>query len=135
MSPRFRAAVSLQMTHTLRLQSFSPKIEKQSTLGVPWCTILAWEKHSKKISELMDSNTSIDMEVRDRLAEMTNEIADKDTAVSLKFLKEHLHLQKDDDDAIEELKFHVGLEEGLRYSVIKDDSDQSVYVYFTRKEG
>lgn len=95
---------------------------------------MAWKKYSKKISKLKDSNTAIDMKVRERLEEMTDKIADKDTAVSLEFLKEHLHLQKEDDDAIEELKFHLGLEENLKYSVIMDDSDQSVYVYFTKKE-
>jgi hypothetical protein len=95
---------------------------------------LAWKKHSKKISELKDSNTAIDMKVRERLEKMTSEMTDKDTAVSLEFLKEHLHLQKDDDGAIEELKFHLGLGEGLRHSVIMDDNDQSIYVYFTKKE-
>ena len=74
------------------------------------------------------------MKVRERLEEITGEIADKDTAVSLDFLKEHLHLEKGDDDAIEELKFHLELEEGIRYSIIKDDSDQSIYVYFTKNE-
>jgi len=113
---------------------FSPKIEKQPQLRFARCVVLAWKKHSKKVSKLKDSNTAIDMKVRERLEEMTKEIADKDTAVSLEFLKEHLHLQKDDDDAIEELKFHLGLEENLQYSVIMDDSDQSVYVYFTKKE-
>ncbi|MFQ5833421.1 MAG: hypothetical protein ACE5H4_12000 [Candidatus Thorarchaeota archaeon] len=95
---------------------------------------MAWKKHSKRISELKKSNTEIDMTVRDRLEEMVNEIADKDIAVSLRFLKDHLHLRKEDDDAIDELKFHVGLAENLKYSIIMDDSDQSVYVYFSKKE-
>lgn len=98
------------------------------------CVILAWKKHSRKISELKESNTAIDMKVRERLEKITSEIADKDTAVSLEFLKEHLHLERDDDDAIEELKFHLDLEENIRYSIIKDDNDQSIYVYFTKKE-
>ncbi|MHA2379500.1 MAG: hypothetical protein ACXADO_12420 [Candidatus Thorarchaeota archaeon] len=95
---------------------------------------MAWKKHSKKISKLKDSNTTIDMKVRERLEELAKETANKDTAISLEFLKEHLHLRTEDDDAIEELKFHVDLEENLQYSVIMDDTDQSVYVYFTTKE-
>lgn len=113
----------------------SAKIEKEAELGFEsGCFILAWKKHSKRISELKKSNTEIDMTVRDRLEEMVNEIADKDIAVSLRFLKDHLHLRKEDDDAIDELKFHVGLAENLKYSIIMDDSDQSVYVYFSKKE-
>ena len=95
---------------------------------------MAWEKHSKKISELKDSNTKIDMEVRGRLEEMIGKIADQDVAVSLGFLKDYLHLRKEDDDAIDELKFHVNLMDDIRYSVIADDNDQSVYIYFTKEE-
>ncbi len=95
---------------------------------------MAWKEHSKKISELKESNTAIDMKVRERLDEITSKTADKDVAISLEFLKKHLHLEKDDDGAIEELKFHLGLEGDTRYSVIKDDKNQSIYVYFTKKE-
>ncbi|MHA1926779.1 MAG: hypothetical protein ACXABV_14565 [Candidatus Thorarchaeota archaeon] len=93
---------------------------------------MAWKKHSKKISELKDSNTQIDMTVRERLEEMAKELTDKDVAVSLEFLKGHLHLQKEDDDAIDELKFHLRLMDDLYYSVISDDADQSIYIYFTK---
>jgi hypothetical protein len=95
---------------------------------------MAWKKHSKKISELKDSNTQIDMAVRERLEEMTSKITDKDVAVSLGFLKDHLHLRKEDDDAIEELRFHLNLMGEVRYSVIADDADQSIYIYFTKDE-
>jgi hypothetical protein len=95
---------------------------------------MAWKKHSKKISELKDSNTTIDMTVRKRLEEMTGKIADQDEAVSLEFLKEYLHLRKEDDEAIEELKFHMNLMDDIRYSVIADDNDQSIYIYFTKEE-
>ena len=74
------------------------------------------------------------MTVRGRLEEMTGKIADKDEAVSLEFLKEYLHLRKEDDDAIEELKFHVNMMDDIRYSVIADDNDQSIYIYFTKDE-
>jgi len=95
---------------------------------------MEWKKHSKKISKLKESNTQIDMKVRGRLEEITGEITDKDEAISLEFLKEYLHLAKDDNEAIEELKFHVGLMDGLNYGVIADDTDQSIYVHFTKKE-
>jgi hypothetical protein len=131
---RCQLPTSLLLPPALRHLGFSPKIEKQSELRIARCVVLAWKKHTKKISKLKDSNTAIDMKVRGRLEKMAAEMADKDTAVSLEFLKEHLHLQKDDDDAIEELKFHLGLDENLQYSVIMDDSDQSVYVYFTKIE-
>jgi hypothetical protein len=93
---------------------------------------MAWKKHSKKISELKASNTQIDMTVRARLEEMAKELTDQDVAVSLEFLKEHLHLQKEDDDAIDELKFHLRLMDDFYYSVIADDTDQSIYIYFTK---
>jgi hypothetical protein len=82
-----------------------------------------------------DSNTQIDMEVRGRLEEMIGKITGQDVAVSLGFLKDYLHLRKEDDDAIDELKFHVNLmEDDIRYSVIADDKDQSIYIYFTKEE-
>ncbi len=93
---------------------------------------MAWKKHSKKISDLKDSNTQIDMTVRERLEEMAKELTDQDVAVSLEFLKEHLHLQKEDDDAVDELKFHLRLMDDFHYSVIADDTDQSIYIYFTK---
>lgn len=94
---------------------------------------MAWKKESKKISDLKKANTEIDMKVRERLEEMVGEIASKDAAVSLDFLKEYLHLQKADNDAIQELQFHLGLMEGVKHSVISDDSDQSIYVYFEKE--
>jgi hypothetical protein len=97
---------------------------------------MAWEKHSKKITELKESNTQIDMKVRERLEEMIGKVADKDVAVSLGFLKDYLHLRKEDDDAIDELKFHVNLmDDEIRYSVIADDNDQSIYIYFRKEKG
>ncbi|MFW9889250.1 MAG: hypothetical protein ACFFER_13775 [Candidatus Thorarchaeota archaeon] len=97
---------------------------------------MTWEKHSKKITELKESNTQIDMKVRERLEEMIGKIADQDVAVSLGFLKDYLHLRKEDDDAIDELKFHVNLmDDEIRYSVIADDNDQSIYIYFRKEKG
>ncbi|MFW9913006.1 MAG: hypothetical protein ACFFEU_11075 [Candidatus Thorarchaeota archaeon] len=97
---------------------------------------MAWEKHSKKITELKESNTQIDMKVRERLEKMIGKVADKDVAVSLGFLKDYLHLRKEDDDAIDELKFHVNLmDDEIRYSVIADDNDQSIYIYFRKEKG
>lgn len=80
------------------------------------------------------SNTEIDMKVRNRLDSMIEEILDKDTAVPLEFLIDFLHLDKDQDDAIQELKLHVGLLEGIEYGVIVDDNDQSVYIFFKKAE-
>ncbi len=95
---------------------------------------MEWKKHSKKISDLRKSNTEIDMKVRNRLDSMIEEILDKDTAVPLEFLIDFLHLDKDQDDAIQELKLHVGLLEGIEYGVIVDDNDQSVYIFFKKAE-
>ncbi|MFW9962494.1 MAG: hypothetical protein ACFFCX_02960 [Candidatus Sifarchaeia archaeon] len=95
---------------------------------------MTWKDHTKKISKLKESNTKIDMTVRERLEEMTQEMVDKDIAVSLEFLKDYLHLHKDSDDAIQELKLLVDLMENVEYSVIIDDNDQSVYVYFKKSE-
>ncbi|NHJ14797.1 MAG: hypothetical protein EAX95_14045 [Candidatus Thorarchaeota archaeon] len=94
---------------------------------------MAWKKESKKISELKKANTEIDMKVRSRLEEMVGEMANKDTAVSLEFLKEYLHLQRADNDAIQELQFHLGLMEGVKHGIISDDADQSIYVFFEKE--
>jgi hypothetical protein len=95
---------------------------------------LAWEKHTKKMSDLKKSNTDIDMTVRQRLEEMTGKMVDNDVAVSLDFLIDHLHLHKDRNDAIQELKLLIDLMEDVEYGVINDDSDQSVYVFFKKGE-
>lgn len=95
---------------------------------------MEWKKHSKKISDLRKSNTEIDMKVRNRLDSMIEEILDKDTAVPLEFLIDYLHLEKDNESAIQELKLHVGLLDEIKYRIIADDTDQSVYVFFTKKE-
>lgn len=95
---------------------------------------MLWKKYSKKISDLRKANTEIDMKVRNRLDSMIEEIVDQDVAVPLEFLINHLHLDKDPDDAIQELRLHVGLLEGIEYGVIVDDNDQSVFVFFKKKE-
>ena len=95
---------------------------------------MEWKKHSKKISDLRKSNTEIDMKVRNRLDSMIEEILDQDTAIPLEFLIEFLHLDKDQDDAIQELRLHVGLLDGIEYRVIVDDNDQSVFIFFKKTE-
>ncbi|MCK5390025.1 MAG: hypothetical protein KAJ36_06025, partial [Candidatus Thorarchaeota archaeon] len=59
---------------------------------------------------------------------------DQDTAIPLEFLIEFLHLDKDQDDAIQELKLHVGLLDEIEYGVIVDDTDQSVFIFFKKAE-
>ncbi|TFH08022.1 MAG: hypothetical protein E4H14_07265 [Candidatus Thorarchaeota archaeon] len=95
---------------------------------------MEWKKHSKKISDLQKANTEIDMKVRNRLDSMIEEMLNQDVAVPLHFLIEHLHLDKDRDDAMQELRLHVGLLEGIEYGVIVDDNDQSVFVFFKKTE-
>lgn len=95
---------------------------------------MTWKEHTKKITELKKSNTEIDLKVRTRLEEMTQEMLDNDLAVSLEFVKDYLHLHKDSHDAIQEFKLLVDLMEGVQYSVIVDDNDQSVYLYFRKSE-
>ena len=95
---------------------------------------MTWKEHTKKITELKKSNTEIDLKVRTRLEEMTQEMLDNDLAVSLEFVKDYLHLHKDSHDAIQEFKLLVDLMEGVQYSVIVDDNDQSVYLYFIKSE-
>ena len=80
------------------------------------------------------ANTEIDMKVRNRLDTMIEETLDQDIAVPLDFLINYLHLDKDQDDAIQELRLHVGLLEGIEYRVIVDDNDQSVYIFFKKTE-
>jgi hypothetical protein len=70
------------------------------------------------------------MEVRERFREMLEDIKDTDKAVSLKFLKSYLRLRPEDSEAIQELKLKVDLVEDLKYRVIVDETDQSVYIQF-----
>lgn len=93
---------------------------------------MEWKKYSKKIEDLKKSNTEIDMKVRERLEAMIGEILDKDTAVSLEFLIDYLHLDKDSENAIQELKLHIGMMDDVKNGIVVDDNDQSVYVFFTK---
>ena len=95
---------------------------------------MEWKKHSKKISDLRKANTEIDMKVRNRLDSMIEETLDQDVAIPLEFLIDYLHLDKDQDDAIQELRLHVGLLEGIHYRIIVDDNDQSMYIFFMKTE-
>ena len=73
------------------------------------------------------------MMVRERLESMIKEILDKDTAVSFDFLIKHLHLHKDTEGAMQELKLYIDMIGDVKYGVIADDTDQSIYIYFTKK--
>jgi len=70
---------------------------------------------------LKKSNREIDMKVRERLESMISKILDKDTAVSLEFLIDYLHLDK-----------HIGMMDDVKHGIVVDDNDQSVYVFFTK---
>jgi hypothetical protein len=91
---------------------------------------LAWKKHIKQVPELIQNNTKLDMEVRERFRELLGDIKDTDKAVSLEFLKSHLRLRPTDSEAIQELKLKVDLVEDLKYRVLVDETDQSVYIQF-----
>ena len=73
------------------------------------------------------------MKVRNRLDEIIEEITDKDIALPLEFLIEFLHLEKAKEDALQELRLHVGLLDDVEQRIIIDDNNQSVYVYFVSK--
>jgi len=94
---------------------------------------LEWKKYSKKVSEIRQENTNIDMKVRNRLDEIIEETTDKDIAISLKFLIEFLHLAKDRQDALQELRLHVGLLDDVEQRFVIDDNNQDVYIYFVSK--
>jgi hypothetical protein len=94
---------------------------------------LTWKKQTKKVSEIRKENTNIDMKVRNRLDEIIEETTDKDIALPLDFLIEYLHLEKAKEDALQELRLHVGLLDDVEQRIIIDDIDQSVFVYFVSK--
>lgn len=94
---------------------------------------MAWKKQSKKVSEIRQKNTNIDMRVRNRLDEIIEEITDKDTALPLEFLIDYLHLEKKKEDALQELRLHVGFLDDVEQRIVIDDNNQSVYVYFVSK--
>ncbi|MFW9843943.1 MAG: hypothetical protein ACFFEV_05155 [Candidatus Thorarchaeota archaeon] len=94
---------------------------------------MEWKKHSKKVSEIRQQNTNIDMKVRNRLDEIIEETTDKDIAIPLKFLIDYLHLAKEQEDALQELRLHVGLLDDVEQRIINDDSNQTVFVYFVSK--
>lgn len=95
---------------------------------------MGYKDHTKKISELRKSNTQIDMKVRERLEKIVDETLDKDIAISFDFLIDHLHLEKKTENAMQELKLHVNMIDDVKYGVITDDTDQSVYVFFKKVE-
>lgn len=94
---------------------------------------MEWKKYSKKISDIRQENTNIDMKVRNRLDEIIEESTDKDIAVSLKFLIDYLHLARETIDALQELKLHVSLLDDVEQRFVIDDNNQDVYVYFVSK--
>ena len=73
------------------------------------------------------------MDVREHLETMTKEMLDADMAIRLDFLIDYLHLHKDKNNAIQELKLHIGLMEGIDYGIVVDDNDQSEYIFFKKK--
>ena len=94
---------------------------------------MEWKNRSKKVSEIRQKNTNIDMKVRNRLDEIIEETTDKDIALPLQFLIEYLHLAEKQEDALQELRLHVGLLDDVEQRIINDDSDQSIFVYFVSK--
>ncbi|MGY5878920.1 MAG: hypothetical protein RTV31_01660 [Candidatus Thorarchaeota archaeon] len=94
---------------------------------------MEWKKKAKKVSEIRQNNTNIDMKVRNRLDEIIEETTDKDIAIPLQFLIEYLHLEKKKEDALQELRLHVGLLDDVEQRIIIDDNNQSVFVYFVSK--
>lgn len=94
---------------------------------------MEWKKYSKKISEIRQENTNIDMKVRNRLNEIIEGATDKDIAISLKFLIDYLHLAKETTDALQELKLHIGLVDEVEQRFVIDDTNQEVYIYFVSK--
>jgi hypothetical protein len=72
------------------------------------------------------------MKVRERLESIISETLDKDIAISFDFLIKHLHLEKDTENAMQELKLHINMIDNVKYGVIVDDNDQSIYVFFTK---
>lgn len=95
---------------------------------------LAWKKHVKDVPELIKQNRKIDMKVRSNFEEMLEDIKGKQKAVSLEFLKDFMHLERDDQGAVEELKLFVEMHDDLTYRVLRDDSDQSIYIEFMSPE-
>lgn len=73
------------------------------------------------------------MRVRNRLDEIIEETTDKDIAVSLKFLIEYLHLAKEKEDALQELRLHVSLLDDIEQRFVIDDNNQEIYIYFVSK--
>jgi len=96
-------------------------------------SILEWKKYTKKVSEIRQENTNIDMRVRNRLDEIIEESTDKDIAIPLKFLIEYLHLAKEKEDALQELRLHVSLLDDVEQRFVIDDNTQDVYIYFVSK--
>ncbi len=95
---------------------------------------LTWKKHVKDVPELIKQNREIDMKVRSNFEEMLKDIKGKEKAVSLEFLKDFMHLERDDQGAVEELILFVQMHDDLTYRVLRDDSDQSIYIEFMSPE-
>ncbi len=95
---------------------------------------MSWKNHTKKTSKMRENNLKLDMETKDRLIEILNEIKDKDTAIEFEFLKEYLRLRPDDMDAMDELKIKLADVGDVSYSSTVDETDQKIYLSFSTPE-
>ena len=92
---------------------------------------MAWEKHTKKVSKMHDTNVKLDMETMQRFREILDNIKDKDVAIEFEFLKDYLRLRPHDMDAMDELKIKMNDVGEVAYRSIIDETDQKIYLVFS----
>lgn len=92
---------------------------------------MAWEKHTKKVSKMHDTNVKLDMETMQRFREILDNIKDKDVAIEFEFLKDYLRLRPHDMDAMDELKIKMNDVGDVAYRSIIDETDQKIYLVFS----
>ncbi len=92
---------------------------------------MVWKKYIKNVTELRETNRKLDMDTMNRFLDILNAIKDQDQAINFNFLKEHLRLRPDDDDAMQELKIWMAAMGDISHYSIIDDNDQQIYLAFT----
>ena len=92
---------------------------------------MAWEKHTKKVSKMHDTNVKLDMETMQRFREILDNTKDKDVAIEFEFLKGYLRLRPNDMDAMDELKIKMNDIGDVAYRSIIDETDQKIYLVFS----
>ncbi|MHA1577015.1 MAG: hypothetical protein ACTSU3_06610 [Candidatus Thorarchaeota archaeon] len=93
---------------------------------------MSWKKHSRDLTDIEKSNREYSKEVDSRFDEIAADLGGTERVIELDFLKEHLSLSSEDDDAVTELRYIAKLSEEYEVRLVSSRKEQRVYVQFDR---